>query len=54
MIGDFARGTDKIDLQAVDFARFAALQKLCEQNGDFFAINRGNGDLIVLHGVIIS
>ncbi|QNO26916.1 hypothetical protein EEB18_019720 [Sphingopyxis sp. OPL5] len=51
VIGDFARGTDKIDLSAFGFASFAALQATFVQAGADGAIQLGSGDLIVLHGV---
>ena len=51
VIGDFARGVDRIDIRAFGFASFAQLQTAFIQNGDVGAINLGNGDLIVLHNV---
>lgn len=54
VIGDFTRGEDRIDLTDFDLASFAALQTLFIQNGNVGAINLGNGDLVVLHGVTMS
>jgi Ca2+-binding RTX toxin-like protein len=54
VIGDFARGTDKIDLSAFGFASFAAVQANFSQVGANGAINLGNGDFIVLHNVTMS
>ncbi|KTE38206.1 MULTISPECIES: M10 family metallopeptidase C-terminal domain-containing protein [unclassified Sphingopyxis] len=54
VIGDFARGTDKIDLSAFGFANFAAVQAGFSQVGANGAINLGNGDFIVLHNVTMS
>ncbi|QNO26915.1 M10 family metallopeptidase C-terminal domain-containing protein [Sphingopyxis sp. OPL5] len=54
VIGDFARGTDKIDVSAFGFASFGALQAGFTQVGANGAINLGNGDFIVLHNVTMS
>jgi len=54
VIGDFARGTDTIDLSALGFASFAALQGRFSQVGADGAIDLGGGDFIVLHGVTMS
>ncbi|APZ98184.1 hypothetical protein BWQ93_06615 [Sphingopyxis sp. QXT-31] len=54
VIGDFARGTDKIDLSAFGFANFAAVQAGFSQVGVNGAINLGNGDFVVLHNVTMS
>ena len=54
LIGDFARGTDKIDISAFGFASFAALKAGFSQVGANGAINLGNGDFIVLHNVTMS
>ncbi len=51
VIGDFARGVDRIDIRAFGFASFAQVQTAFIQNGDVGAINLGNGDLIVLHSI---
>ncbi len=54
VIGDFTRGVDKIDLRAFGFTSFAQLQNAFVQNADIGAIVLGNGDLIVLHNVMMS
>jgi Ca2+-binding RTX toxin-like protein len=54
VIGDFARGSDKIDLAAYGFANFAALQANFSQVGGNGAINLGGGNFIVLNGVTMS
>lgn len=54
VIGDFARGVDKIDLRAFGFTSFTQLQTAFVQNGDVGAIALGNGDLVVLHNVTMS
>ncbi|APZ98357.1 hypothetical protein BWQ93_07550 [Sphingopyxis sp. QXT-31] len=54
VIGDFLSGTDKIDLAAFGLTSFAALQAGFSQVGNDGAINLGNGDFIVLHGVTMS
>jgi Ca2+-binding RTX toxin-like protein len=54
VVGDFMHGQDRIDLSAFGFASFAALQASFSQVGNDGAINLGNGDLIVLHGVTMS
>ncbi|MGQ2931705.1 MAG: M10 family metallopeptidase C-terminal domain-containing protein, partial [Sphingopyxis sp.] len=51
VIGDFLRGTDKINLAAFGFTSFAALKAGFSQVGSDGAINLGNGDFIVLHNV---
>jgi len=51
VIGDFLRGTDKINLAAFGFTSFAAVQAGFSQVGSDGAINLGNGDFIVLHNV---
>ncbi len=51
VVGDFARGVDRIDIRAFGFASFAQVQTAFIQNGDVGAINLGNGDLIVLHTI---
>jgi Ca2+-binding RTX toxin-like protein len=54
VIGDFAAGTDKIDLAAFGFTGFAQLQAAMGQNGTDSFINLGNGDFIVLNGVAMN
>ncbi|WP_447762571.1 M10 family metallopeptidase C-terminal domain-containing protein [Sphingopyxis panaciterrae] len=54
VIGDFVRGSDKIDVSAFGFASFAALQASFSQTGAHGAIVLGNGDFIVLHNVTMS
>jgi VCBS repeat-containing protein len=54
VIGDFAGGTDKIDLSDFGFANFAALQGRFSQVGADGAIDLGGGDFIVLNGVTMS
>ncbi|APZ98359.1 hypothetical protein BWQ93_07560 [Sphingopyxis sp. QXT-31] len=54
VIGDFLLGTDKINLAAFGFTSFAALQAGFSQVGNDGAINLGNGDFVVLHGVTMS
>jgi Ca2+-binding RTX toxin-like protein len=54
VIGDFARGSDRIDLAAYGFASFAALQATFSQVGANGAINLGGGNFIVLNGVTMS
>jgi Ca2+-binding RTX toxin-like protein len=54
VIGDFVRGTDRIDLSAFGFASFAAVQANFSQVGANGAINLGNGDFVVLHNVTMS
>jgi len=54
VIGDFLRGTDKINVAAFGFTSFAALQAGFSQVGANGAINLGNGDFIVLHNVTMS
>lgn len=54
VIGDFARGIDRIDIRAFGFANFVQLQAAFIQNGDIGAVNLGNGDLIVLHNIQMS
>jgi Ca2+-binding RTX toxin-like protein len=53
VIGDFNRGQDRIDLSAFGLS-FAQWQASFVQNGNDGAINLGNGNLIVLHGVTMS
>jgi Ca2+-binding RTX toxin-like protein len=53
VIGDFAAGTDRIDLSAF-FSSFAEAQANFIQNGNVGAINLGNGDLVVLHNVTMN
>lgn len=54
VIGDFTIGQDRIDLKAFGFANFAALAANFSQVGADGAINLGNGDFIVLHGVTMA
>jgi Ca2+-binding RTX toxin-like protein len=51
-IGDFAAGTDKIDLSAYGFASFAAVQAaMTDQGGGIMNIALGNGNFVILTGV---
>jgi Ca2+-binding RTX toxin-like protein len=54
VIGDFERGSDRIDLAAFGFVSFAALQANFSQVGSNGAINLGGGNFIVLNGVTMS
>ncbi|MBB5661807.1 M10 family metallopeptidase C-terminal domain-containing protein [Brevundimonas halotolerans] len=54
VIGDFTIGQDRIDLKAFGFANFADLAVNFSQVGADGAINLGNGDFIVLHGVTMA
>ena len=53
VVGDFTRGSDRIDLSAYGLS-FAQLQANFVQVGNDGAINLGNGNLIVLHGTTMS
>jgi Ca2+-binding RTX toxin-like protein len=53
VIGDFAVGTDRIDVREM-FTSFALAQANFIQNGSDGAINLGNGSFVVLHGVDMS
>jgi Ca2+-binding RTX toxin-like protein len=53
VIGDFAAGSDKLDLSAL-FASFAEVQVNFVQNGANGAINLGGGNFVVLNGVDMS
>jgi Ca2+-binding RTX toxin-like protein len=54
VIGDFTIGSDRIDLKAFGFANFDQLKVNFSQVGADGAINLGNGDFIVLHGVTMA
>ncbi len=54
VIGDFARGVDRIDLRAFGFTSFTQLQSAFSQVGSDGAIALGNGDFIVLHAVTMN
>lgn len=54
VIGDFTIGEDRIDLKAFGFANFDQLKVNFSQVGADGAINLGNGDFIVLHGVTMA
>ena len=54
VIGDFTIGSDRIDLKAFGFADFDQLKVNFSQVGADGAINLGNGDFIVLHGVTMA
>jgi Ca2+-binding RTX toxin-like protein len=54
VIGDFAVGTDKIDLSAIAFADYQAVANSMHENGGNTAIDLGGGDLVVLNGVTIA
>jgi Ca2+-binding RTX toxin-like protein len=51
VIGDFQGGVDKIRLEGLGFADYAALQPNIFQVGGNTGINLGQGDFIVLNGV---
>ncbi len=53
VIGDFTQGQDRIDISAFGFS-FADAQSNFSQVGNDGAINLGNGDFIVLHGVTMA
>lgn len=53
LIGDFAPGTDRIDLSAFGFS-WAGVQAAMGQNGSDTFINLLNGDMVVLQGVAIG
>jgi len=52
-VGDFVAGTDKIDLTAIGYS-WQQVQNAFHQNGADLAIDLGNGDSVVLHGVTAS
>ncbi len=54
VIGDFVRGTDKIDVSAYRFSSFAELQARFSQVGNNGAISLSPGNFIVLNGVTMS
>jgi Ca2+-binding RTX toxin-like protein len=54
VIGDFAHGSDRINLHDFGFASFAQLQTHFSQVGSDGAIALGGGDFIVLQGVTLS
>jgi Ca2+-binding RTX toxin-like protein len=54
VIGDFLRGTDKIDVSAYRFSSFAELQTRFSQVGNNGAISLSPGNFIVLNGVTMS
>jgi Ca2+-binding RTX toxin-like protein len=51
VIGDFQAGVDKIRLEGLGFANYAALQPRIFEVGGNTGINLGQGDFIVLNGV---
>lgn len=53
VIGDFTRGQDRVDVSAYGFT-FAQLSVNFVQVGNDGAINLGNGNIIVLHGITMS
>jgi Ca2+-binding RTX toxin-like protein len=53
-IGDFAAGTDRINLAAFGFTSFAQVQAAMSETGGSTAIILGSGDFIVLQGVANS
>lgn len=53
LIGDFAPGSDRIDLSAFGYS-WAGVQEAMGQNGGDTFINLLNGDIVVLQGVTIS
>ena len=52
-VGDFVAGTDKIDLTAIGYS-WQQVQNAFHQNGADLAIDLGNGDSVILHGVTAS
>jgi Ca2+-binding RTX toxin-like protein len=50
VVGDFAAGTDKIDLTAIGYT-WQQVQNSLHENGGNTAIDLGGGDLVVLNGV---
>jgi len=50
-IGDFAPGTDKIDLSAFGFANYQAVVNSMHEVNGTTAVDLGGGDFIVLNGV---
>jgi Ca2+-binding RTX toxin-like protein len=54
VIGDFAHGSDKMNLADFHFASFAALQAGFHQSGSDGAIDLGGGDFVVLLGVTMA
>ena len=54
VIGDFTIGEDQMDLSDFEFASFEALSAGFSQVGGDGAIDLGNGDFIVLHGVTMA
>jgi Ca2+-binding RTX toxin-like protein len=54
VIGDFAHGSDKMNLADFHFASFAALQNSFHQSGSDGAIDLGGGDFVVLLGVTMA
>jgi Ca2+-binding RTX toxin-like protein len=53
VIGDFAAGTDKIDLSAIGYT-WQQVQNSMHENGGNTAIDLGGGDLVVLNGVTVA
>jgi hypothetical protein len=54
VIGDFAHGSDRMNVHDFGFASFATLANSFHQVGSDGAIDLGGGDLIVLLGVTMS
>ncbi len=51
VIGDFAAGSDRIDLRSLGFANYAALSAVMVEVAGTTAINLGLGDTIIISGV---
>ena len=54
VIGDFTHGEDQMDISAFEFESFEALSAGFSQVGGDGAIDLGNSDFIVLHGVTMA
>lgn len=54
VIGDFAPGTDRIDLSAFGFTSFAQVRSQMGENGGTSFIALGGADFVVLNGVAMS
>ena len=51
VIGDFAVGSDRIDLRSLGVASYAALSAVMVEVAGTTAINLGQGDIIIINGV---
>ena len=54
IIADFTPGTDRIDLSDYGFKSVAAAKALFQQAGTDVSVNLGNGDTLILMGVLAS